>query len=92
MSLGSGKSQPSLPPPQYNLTDLGTLGGLASETMDVSGSGLVVGSTRSASGSQAFLLKPEDTDNDGLPDRWFRDTDSDGSNDLMIHLKTVPGP
>src|SRR5688572_30070789 len=77
---GGGKPMPP-PPPEYNLTELGTLGGLVSEATDVNGNGLVVGYTRTGSGAQAFLLKPEDTDNDSLPDRWFRDTDGDGSND-----------
>jgi probable HAF family extracellular repeat protein len=85
-----GKPKPTLPP-EYNLTELGTLGGLVSEALDVNDNGLVVGYSRTTSGSQAFLVEPEDTDNNSLPDRWFRDTDGDGINDLMTSLTTVPG-
>ena len=34
----------------------------------------------------AFLITPEDTNGDGRPDTWFRDTDGDGINDLMKNL------
>src|SRR5262245_13347200 len=36
--------------------------------------------------THAFLITPEDTDEDSAPDRWFRDLDADGVNDLMIDL------
>jgi len=33
-----------------------------------------------------FLVSPEDTNGDGTPDLWYRDTNSDGVNDLMATL------
>lgn len=36
-----------------------------------------------------FVIIPEDTDSDGIPDTWFRDTNNDGANDLMIDLGTL---
>src|SRR5262249_51103206 len=41
--------------------------------------------------THAFLLTPEDTDGDGPPDRWFRDFNADGANDLMTDLGPPPG-
>ncbi len=35
----------------------------------------------------AFMITPEDTDNDGNPDLWYRDNDQDGINDLVIKLQ-----
>ena len=32
------------------------------------------------------MLTPEDTDGNGVPDRWFRDSNRDGKNDLMLDL------
>jgi uncharacterized membrane protein len=37
-------------------------------------------------GADGFVIIPEDTDGDGLPDTWFKDDDDDGSNDLQIYL------
>jgi hypothetical protein len=37
------------------------------------------------------LIEPEDTDDDGEPDRWYRDVDLDGANDLMVDLGKLPG-
>jgi hypothetical protein len=34
----------------------------------------------------SFLINPEDTDGNGTPDRWFRDLNRDGTNDLMVEL------
>ena len=41
--------------------------------------------------SDAFLLTPEDTGGDGVPDVWNRDNNADGKNDLMIALGHLPG-
>jgi probable HAF family extracellular repeat protein len=38
-----------------------------------------------------FLVDPEDTDLDGKPDVWFKDEDSNGSNDLMHPIDTLGG-
>ncbi len=34
----------------------------------------------------AFLITPEDINGDGAPDRWYRDDNQDGVNDLMTDL------
>lgn len=39
---------------------------------------------------RAFLITPEDTDGDGVPETWFRD-DGPGSNALMIELAPLSG-
>lgn len=39
----------------------------------------------------AFLIVPDDTDSDGTPDKWYRDSNKDGSNELMIDLGTLGG-
>ncbi len=41
--------------------------------------------------THAFLLTPEDTNGDGTPDRWFRDFNADGANDLMTDLGSPGG-
>ena len=48
----------------------------------INDAGQVVG----RSGNTAFLITPEDTDGDGAPDRWYRDDNQDGVNDLMTSL------
>jgi probable HAF family extracellular repeat protein len=78
------------------MIDLGVLGGITHQDSWGSGIndlGLVVGMSSTdypnsydASSDHAFLITPEDTDDDGVPDLWFRDDDGDGANDLMIHL------
>src|SRR5262245_35674350 len=40
---------------------------------------------------RGFLVTPEDTDADGAPDRWYRDNDGNGINDLMRDLGTLGG-
>src|SRR5262245_29341250 len=40
---------------------------------------------------RGFLVTPEDTDADGAPDRWYRDSDGNGINDLMRDLGTLGG-
>ena len=49
---------------------------------DINDHGMVVGGAAEV----AFVVVPEDTDGDGKPDTWFRDTNLDGSNDLMFRL------
>ena len=69
------------------MTDLGTLGGSYSTANGINDVGQIVGSAGTADGTaHAFLLTPEDTDGNGTPDRWFRDSNSDGKNDLMLDL------
>jgi len=41
--------------------------------------------------SRAFLLTPEDSDGDGVPDTWNKDLDGDNANDLMRNLGTLGG-
>ncbi len=71
------------------MIDLGTLGeqtwgGRDSRASAVNDNGWVAGDI--AHDTRAFLIIPEDTDNDGTPDTWFRDADGNGGNDLMIML------
>jgi probable HAF family extracellular repeat protein len=69
------------------VTNLGTLGGARSYARAINDRGQIVGLTNKPDGSDgAFLINPEDSDGDNTPDRWFRDLDADGANDLMVEL------
>src|SRR5258708_1034755 len=69
------------------MTDLGTLGGNFSVARGINDVGQIVGYSDPGDGTDhPFLLTPEDTDNNAPPDRWFRDSASDGDNDLMLGL------
>ena len=69
-----------------SMSDLGTLDSF-STALGINDVGQVVGySVASDGNNHAFLITPEDTDSNGVPDRWFRDSDSDGKNDLMLDL------
>ncbi|MHC4497530.1 MAG: DUF3466 family protein [Planctomycetota bacterium] len=80
------------------MIDLGRIGGdwstpgSCGRAYDISNSGHVVGyisATDNVSAGRAFVIAPEDTDSDGVPDTWFRDDDDDGYNDLMLDLGTL---
>jgi probable HAF family extracellular repeat protein len=71
------------------MSDLGSLGGPSSESIAwaINDAGQVVGQSFVTPFVQhAFLVTPEDTDQDGVPDRWYRDDNQDGVNDLMTDL------
>lgn len=69
------------------MTDLGTLGGNFSSARSINDVGQIVGYTKTSDGiNHGFLLTPEDGDGNGAPDRWFRDSNHDGKNDLMFDL------
>lgn len=72
--------------------DLGTLGGQSSRAEAINDHGQVTGQAQLSSGAyRAFRLTPEDTDGDAKPDRWFRNLDADGDNDLMTPLNPIRG-
>jgi uncharacterized delta-60 repeat protein len=76
------------------MIDLGTLGGDNSAAHGINASGQVIGSSEITPGNnaaRAFVVTPEDTNADGRADRWFRDNDSNGINDLMRDIGTLPG-
>jgi probable HAF family extracellular repeat protein len=74
------------------MIDLGTFGGLASNAVAINNRGQVVGWAQTAAGyRRAFLVAPEDSDGNGAPDRWYRDSNSDGVNDLMLDFGTFGG-
>ena len=80
------------------LTRLGALGTIYdwSNGVAISDTGYVVGDSRfyrdGMGLEHAFLVTPEDTNGDGVRDRWFRDSDGNGINDLMIDLGArLPG-
>ena len=78
---------------QGQMIDLGTLGGSFSEAAGINDAGQIVGRSylRNNQSSRAFLLTPEDADGNGIADRWFRDSNADGANDLMRDLGTLGG-
>lgn len=70
---------------------LGTLGGAQSGATAINDLGQIVGWANKADGARSgFLINPEDSDGNRIPDRWFRDFDANGANDLMIELP-IPG-
>jgi probable HAF family extracellular repeat protein len=72
------------------MTDLGTLGGSQSFAYSVNDAGQITGQAYTSAGwGHAFLLTPEDTNGDDIPDLWYRDDNADGANDLMADLGTL---
>jgi probable HAF family extracellular repeat protein len=70
------------------MIDLGSLAGPGgwSSASAINNAGQVVGTTQYGMISRPFVVKPEDTNGDGAPDRWYRDNDNNGVNDLMTAL------
>lgn len=70
------------PAMEPNTVDLGVL-----EPYAINNNGLVVGSWNDPEDSggfeHGFVIVPEDTNGDGVPDLWYRDDDEDGVNDLL---------
>ena len=94
VALGGKKPAPPPPPPpqptiSYSITFLGTAG----QAMDLNNLGEVVGCANADPlVPQAFVVVPEDTDGDGLPDLWYRDADGDEINVLMVLLNDLIDP
>jgi probable HAF family extracellular repeat protein len=93
LAAGSAWAKKPQPPPEpppesgYRLVDLGTLGGNSSFGFKVNNFGCVVGASVDLAGNNhAFVVIPQDTDEDTIPDVWVRDDNGDGANDLMIDL------
>jgi len=87
---GKPSKPPPEPTPSYTLTLLER--GPWYVGCAVNNSGLVVGqSCRPPEYPEhPFIVVPEDTNGNGLPDQWFRDNDGDGLNDLLLELGPVP--
>ena len=74
------------------MIDLGTLGGLRQQSHGHQQRRPGAGWTSAAANvGHAFLITPEDIDANGAPDLWYRDTNGDGTNDLMLDLGTLGG-
>jgi len=79
------------------MTDLGilgtSLGGSSSFGAAINDFAQVVGmSDQRFVDFHAFLITPQDTNADGIPDQWNRDTSpADVANDLMVDLGTLGG-
>lgn len=79
--------------------DLGTLGSPTyySSAWGINDAGQVAGISELPDpanpypATHGFLVTPEDTNGDGTPDRWYRDSNNDGINDLMRDLGTLGG-
>jgi probable HAF family extracellular repeat protein len=67
----------------FSASDVNNLGQVAGTWRD---STWIFGRTSWFQLDHAALITPEDTNGDATPDRWFRDTDADGVNDLMTVL------
>jgi len=93
VALG-GKKPPAPPPepPQATVSYEITFLGMDGEATDVNNRGEVVGHAYIEGVLCAFLVVPEDIDDDGLPDLWYRDVDDDEINDLMVLLNDLVDP
>jgi uncharacterized membrane protein len=100
LAAWAGKPVKPPPPPSsaYVTVLLGGLqdsgGQIVCSPADINNVGQVVGRTAipgfsSGYYSQAFLINPQDVNGDGKPE-WFANADSDGQNDLIIPLGTLP--
>ena len=52
----------------------------------INGCGQIAGTVSADVDHDGFLINPEDTNGDGKPDLWHRDSDGDGVNDLAQHI------
>ncbi|MEW6743107.1 MAG: hypothetical protein AB1486_10140 [Planctomycetota bacterium] len=71
----------------------GTRNGIELEVAAVNDRGEIAGRCATVAGDafHAFLIRPLDTNGDGIPDTWSRDDNSDGRNDLLLDIGTLGG-
>lgn len=74
---------------EVSITNL--LAGDSATALGVNNFGQVIGQNGSIFGFHGFLVTPQDTDLDGVPDLWIHDDDGDGINDMMEDLGTLAG-
>lgn len=83
---------PPPPPAPYTYLYLGGLGGSDGNAFAINNAGLVVGQSKTAGGVQhAFVVVPQDTNNDGKPDLWSPTGTPQGLNPLMTDLGIPAG-
>jgi probable HAF family extracellular repeat protein len=83
---------PPPPPAPYTYLYLGGLGGSDGNAFAINNAGQVVGQSKTAAGVQhAFIVVPQDTNNDGKPDFWNPTGTPQGINPLMTDLGIPPG-
>jgi probable HAF family extracellular repeat protein len=69
--------------PSYTYIPIGPPG---TDARTINQSGVVAGTLETPDYTTSFVVVPEDTNNDGNPDLWFKDLNGDGVNDLLFDV------